>query len=174
MRAARTFRLLMSSFAIVAIGAAAGCGGGENLIPADRASTFDSALQQVADATRAGDCQQATDALRSAQRAYAALPASVDDRLTARLRDGLEQLVRTVPTQCREAAGQTQTTTTSTAPTTTTTEPATTTTTTTTTEPTTTTTAPPATTTTTTPTTTDPNGGITPGEPTGADPGASP
>ncbi len=160
--------LLTAAIAAAAVALLSACGSGDNLLPPDRASTLDSALQQVSDATRAGDCQGASDALQSAQRAYAALPANVDERLTARLKDGLEQLVRTVPTQCREAAGQTQTTTTTTTEPTTTTTTTTPTTTTTTPTTTTTTTTTPTTTTTTTPTTTDPNGGVAPDQTTAA------
>ncbi len=163
MRRTRMIPLLTAAIVAVAVGLASGCGSGEKLIPPAQATALDSALQQVTDATRNGECQQANDALGSAQRAYQALPASVDDGLKARLRQGLQQLTDTVPDQCKAAAGTTQPTTTKSTATTTTTEP--TTTTTTTTEPTTTTTTttePPPTTTTTTPTSTDPNGGVAP------------
>ena len=165
MRRSRVIPLLTSvMFALVAL-AAAGCGGsGEKLLPADQARSLDSALQQVSDATRAGECRQALSALTSAQRIYAALPASIDERLSARVKDGLDQLAKTVPTQCDavpDTPAKPAVTTTGTTGTSTSTPPTTTTTTT----PTTTTTTP-TTTTTTTPTQTDtgttPNGGITP------------
>ena len=162
----RTFSLLTAAIAAVVLAFASGCGGSDKLLPAGQASSLDTALQQVADATRNGECQKALQALGTAQHEFSVLPASVDDRLAARLQDGLEQLSKTVKPQCEAAAGQTNpTTTASTATTTaTTTEP---TTTTTTTEPattkTTTTTEPPTTTTTTPATTgTDPNGGVAP------------
>ncbi len=91
---------------------------------------------------------------RTAQKAFAAMPASVSTALRTRINDGLAQLADTVPTQCLDA-GRTTTSTPSTPSTSTSTStstPSTTTTTTTTTTPTTTTTTP--TTTTTTPTTT--------------------
>ena len=170
MRARRTFPLLTVVALLALIGGSAGCGNSDKLLPADQASTLDSALQQVADATGAGNCQEAQDALQNAQQAFAKLPASVDPRLTARLKQGLQQLTVTVGPQCKavaEAAKPTTTTTTATTPSTTT-QPTTTTTTgsttTTTTQPTTTTT----TTTTTTPppttTSTGPNGGVSPGQ----------
>ncbi len=166
----RTFPLLTVVIAVAMIGGTAGCGNSDKLLPADQASTLDTALQQVADATGAGDCQQAQAALQAAQQAYAKLPASVDTRLTARLKQGLQQLTVTVGPQCKAIADQAKPTTTTTTATTpsTTTEPTTTTTsstttTTATTTPTTTTTTP--TTTTTTPTTsTGPNGGVSPGQ----------
>jgi hypothetical protein len=160
----RTFPLLTVVIAI----AAAGCGNSDKLLPADQASTLDTALQQVADATGAGDCQQAQDALQNAQQAYAKLPASVDPRLAARLKQGLEQLTITVGPQCKAIAEQAKPTTTTTTVPSTTTEPTTTTTTssttTTTTEPTTTTTTPATTTTPPTTTATGPNGGVSPGQ----------
>jgi hypothetical protein len=160
--------LLTAAIVAAVAGLATGCGNSQKLLPPSRASALDTALGQISDATRAGECQQALDALGSAQKAYAALPASVDDALMARLRDGLQQLTETVPVQCKAAADQTQpattpsTTATTTTPstTTTTTEPTTTTTTTTTA----TTTEPPTTATTTPPTDTLPNGGVPPGQ----------
>jgi hypothetical protein len=151
----------------------AACGGGDaGLIPAQEASALDVALEQVGDATGSGDCAAANSALRSAQNAFANLPDSTDPRLRERIGDGIAQLARTVPRECRENRPQTTTTTTDTQPTEpTTTEP--TTTTTTTTEPTTTTTTTQPTTTTTAPTTTSPPedpGGISPD----AEPGAAP
>ena len=177
MRRGRTFPLLTVAIAALAIGAASGCGNSDKLLPADQASTLDSALQQVADATGAGDCQQAQDALQNAQEAYAKLPASVDTRLTARLKQGLDKLSLTVGPQCRAVAEQAKPTTTATTTPATTSEPTTTTTTgstTTTTTPTTTTTTP-TTTTTTPPTTTStgPNGGVSPGQSTPAQPGTT-
>jgi hypothetical protein len=163
MRARNAISLLTATILAVA---AAGCANGRSLIPADRASTLDSALQQVSDATGAGDCPLATQALGNAQAAYTALPASVDARLRTRIREGLAHLSQTVPVQCKTGGGAKP------APTTTTVAPTTSATTTT---RTTTTSTPTTTTTTTTPTTTptttqttatgtSPNGGVTPGQ----------
>ncbi|MFM8762827.1 MAG: hypothetical protein ACKOFC_06150 [Solirubrobacterales bacterium] len=144
--------------ALVAAGALAGCGGSGSpkLIPADSADALDGSIQEVADATAAGDCGAAESALATAEDQLASLPRSVDTQLKERIAEGLQQLEATVPAQCREAKPKTtQTTTTEPTTTTTTTEP--------TTETTTTTTRTTTTTTPTTPTTTPDNGGITPG-----------
>jgi hypothetical protein len=148
----------------------AACGSSSKLLPAGDAAAMDNALANVADATSAGDCPRATQALREAQQAYARLPASVDPALSARIREGLARLANSVPNQCRAAnlpAGSGPSTGTSaTAPTSSSTT-TTTTGTTTTTTPTTTTTTP--TTTTTTPTTTTTQTGTT-GNPGGVSP----
>ncbi len=144
--------------AIVAAGALSGCGGSGSpkLIPADSAEALDGSIQQVADATAAGDCGAAESALATAENQLASLPRSVDTQLKERISEGLQQLEATVPAQCREAKPKTTpTTTTEPTTTTTTTEP--------TTQTTTTTTRTTTTTTPTTPTTTPDNGGITPG-----------
>ncbi|CAB4857526.1 unannotated protein [freshwater metagenome] len=161
-------RRLVALLSLVLAGAAlAGCGASASLIPPSSATGLEQALQQVSDATSAGDCRAATTGLGRAQSLASALPANLNQRLRARLQAGLTQLVRTVPDQCKAAAAQNaRPRPTTTLPTTTTTLP--TTTTTTTTQPTTTTTTP--TTTTTQPTTTTtqpsgPNGGISPDQP---------
>lgn len=158
---AHTIALLLSLFGVLA---ASGCGSGEKLIPADQASSLDSALQQVSEATSAGECSRALSELQSAQASYARFPRSVDERLAARIKDGLDQLAATVAAQCEEARarndGETPVTTTTAEPdTATTSEPETTTTT---------TTHPTTTTTTTTPTTTAPP--TTTGDPGGVSP----
>jgi hypothetical protein len=125
-RAAALRRLwtLLTACALALV--AAGCGNSSELIPASDASKLDTALQRVAEATDAGDCERATAALKEAQDAFAALPSEVSSRLTTRLSAGLKQLSDTVPTQC-QAGGitpadsgptgpETTTTTTTTAP----------------------------------------------------------
>lgn len=168
--------LLCAVACVAAILAATGCGGTDKLLPAGPAASLDSTLQQVSDETRGGNCRQALDALRSAQDQAAALPASVDPQLAARIDAGLRQLAKTVPDQCRAAANATPSTPRTTTGATTSEPTTTTTTSTSTTTPTTTTTTTPTTTTTTTPTTTgtstQPNGGITP-EQTATQPGAA-
>ncbi len=163
MRRPRAISLGTGLALAAAAAAAGGCAGGEQLIPADQARSLDSTLQQVADATRAGECRRALNELAAAQRIYADLPDTLDARLAARIKQGLDQLARTVPTQCADVPQTpTRPSTTTTTQATTTTGPTTTTTTTTT--PTTTTTTPTSTTTPTTPTGTGttPNGGIAP------------
>jgi len=162
---ARTIALLSALFGALAV---AGCGSGEKLIPSDQANSLDSALQQVSEATSAGECARALSELQSAQAIFARLPQSIDERLAARIKDGLDQLAATVDTQCEEARarneGRTDATTTTTEPQTTTTTDAETTTTTTT-RPTTTTTTTTAPTTTAPPTTTGDPGGVSPDQP---------
>lgn len=91
--------------AIVAAGALAGCGGSGSpkLIPADSAEALDGSIQEVADATAAGDCGAAESALATAENQLAALPRAVDTQLKERIAEGLQQLEATVPAQCREA-----------------------------------------------------------------------
>ncbi len=114
------------------------CGSTKKLIPAGDASALDSALARVSDATNAGDCTAANTALADAQKAFAALPASVSTALRARINDGLAKLSDTVPTQCLTRPHHDATPTTpSTSTSTSTSTPSTTTTTTTTTTPTT-------------------------------------
>ena len=163
----RPAALALVLLASAALGA---CGSGAALIPANTAMSLDEALQQVRDATTAGNCRTAHASLERARTLARTLPATVDERLRARLTSGLAQLARTVPDQCSAAADRTpsgSSTSTTTPSTTTTTAPSTTTTTTapstttTTTQPPTTTTAP------TTTTMTGPNGGISPDQPPG-------
>ena len=154
----RPAALALVLLASAALGA---CGSGAALIPANTAMSLDEALQQVRDATTAGNCRTAHASLERARTLARTLPATVDERLRARLTSGLAQLARTVPDQCSAAADRTpsgSSTSTTTPSTTTTTAPSTTTTTT---QPTTTTTAP------TTTTMTGPNGGISPDQPPG-------
>ena len=164
MRRPRATTFVTGAVLTVVMAVAAGCGGGgEQLIPADQARSLDSTLQQVADATRAGECGKAINEIAAAQRLYARLPSTLDERLSARIKQGLDQLAKTVPGQCAASPSTPTRPTTSTATQTSTTDPTTTTTT---------TTEPPTTTTTTSPTTstpttstgtgTTPNGGITP------------
>lgn len=163
MRPPRAISLLTGLMLAAAAFAVAGCAGGEQLVPADQARSLDSTLQQVADATRAGECRKALSELAAAQRIYADLPETLDDRLAARIKQGLDQLAETVPAQCAAAPETPTTPTTTSTDTTTSTTGPTTTTKTTTTEPTTTTTTPTTTTQTTqTGTGTTPNGGIAP------------
>jgi cell division protein FtsN len=145
------------------------------LIPQRSADRLKSALSDVRSAVDAGNCQQAQQAVTRARGVLVNLPSAVDDRLVARLRQGLDNLQSVAPRECEQQSTQTQTqgTTTTTAPETTPQETTTTdttpsdTTTTDTTPPDTTTTAPPDTTTappdttTTPPTAADPSGGTT-------------
>src|SRR3954447_1575952 len=88
------------------------------LIPQRSASRLKSALAEVRRAVAAGDCADADQAISRARGTVGNLPASVNDRLVARLRQGLDNLESIAPRDCRE-----QTTQTTTVPTTTTTTP---------------------------------------------------
>ena len=153
-------RLPLAFLLGVAAAVLVACGGGssDKLLPQTPASKINNDLDAIRTAVDQHDCQAADQALQDLARDIDALPASVDRRLRARLRQGYRKLAVRVPIDCQQ-----QTTTTTTVPTTTTTTPTTTETTptTTTTTPTTTTTTP--TTTETTPTTTTTTGGASPG-----------
>jgi hypothetical protein len=161
---------LLAAVLGVACGVLAGCGSSGDrsaLIPPRSADRLKSALSDVRSAVDDGDCQAAARAIVRARGILLNLPQAVDDRLVARLRDGIDNLQQIGPKECQQQdttptqSTTTQTTTTQTSPTettptnttptdttptdttpTTTTPP--TTSTTTTTAPTTTTTAPPA------------------------------
>lgn len=89
-----------------------GCGDRSHLIPSGDASRLDSALDQVAAATSAGDCATARQAVSRASDVLAGLPDSVDSRLRARLRAGIANLNQSVPVQCAEGGSDTTTETT--------------------------------------------------------------
>ncbi len=72
------------------------------LIPASDAGTLTSALDQVAAATRSGECVAAGQALSRAQGAVIRLPSSVDPRLKRRLQSGIDNLRKRVPVDCQQ------------------------------------------------------------------------
>jgi hypothetical protein len=95
------------------------CGGDRSgLIPASNAGTLTSALDQVAAATKAGECEKAGQALSRAQGAVIRLPASVDPRLKRRLQSGIDNLRKRIPDDCQQTTSTAAPTTTE-APTTT-------------------------------------------------------
>ena len=160
MRAALPY--LLAAVLGVSAAALAACGSSasdrKQLIPPRSADRLKTALSDVRSAVDSGNCDSAERAVARARGVLVNLPRAVDDRLVARLRQGLDNLQQIAPGECRSTSDTTpaQTTTTTpatptTATTDTTTTPTTSTsTTTTTTTPTTgtTTTTPPATTTT--------------------------
>jgi cell division septation protein DedD len=175
MRSALPFLLAavlgMSAALLVACGSSAS--DRKKLIPTGSADRLKSALSDVRSAVDSGNCSSAEQAIVRARGVLVNLPSAVDDRLVARLRQGIDDLEKIAPDECRKnQTTSTETTTGTTTPETTstpttattdtTTTPTTSTsTTTTTTTPTTTgttTTAPPATTTT---APADPSGGTT-------------
>ena len=72
------------------------------LIPASDAGTLTAALDQVASATKAGECVRAGQALSRAQGAVIRLPSSVDPRLKTRLQSGIDNLRKRVPVDCQQ------------------------------------------------------------------------
>ena len=164
----------------VTAGLLAACGSSasdrKQFIPQRSADRLSSALSDVRSAVDDGDCEQAKRALARARGVLVNMSPAVSDRLRTRLRQGVDNLEKIVPDECRKNQTTTPETTTSTpttattdttsTPTTATTDTTTTpttattdtTTTPTTTTGTTTTTTPPATTTT---APADPSGGTT-------------
>jgi cell division septation protein DedD len=174
MRAALPF--LLAAVLGVGSGVLAACGGSgdrSDLIPQRSADRMKSALDDARSAVDDGNCDTAERALARARGVLVNLPPSVDDRLVARLRQGIDNLDRIAPDECQkqqqnttptESTTQstpTETTTTSTTPTETTPTETTPTTTTTTPTTSTSTTTPPPTTTTTSPPA-DTTGGVNP------------
>ena len=162
MRAALPF--LLAAVMGVAAAALVACGSSDSrsdLIPQSSAGRLNSALSDLRRAVDAGECTAAARALARARGILVTLPPSVDARLVARLRQGLDNLDNIAPRECGQNATESTPTTTESTPTTTETHTRPTTPTHTTTTPTTTT----GTTTTTTPTTTtgppDTTGGAT-------------
>jgi hypothetical protein len=175
MRSALPF--LLAAVLGVATAALAACGGSgdrSDLIPPRSADRLTSALSDVKQAVDDHDCDEAGQAVARARGVLVNLPRAVDDRLVARLREGLDNLQKTAPQQCQQTTTSTPTTTQDTTPTDTTptdttptdttptdTTPTDTTPTDTTTTPTTGTTTTPPTTTTTPPASGDTTGGTT-------------
>lgn len=158
--------LLAGAAAAVAVG----CGDRSHLLPVNDAQALKSQLASVQQAVDAGNCAEANAALDRASTAAQNLDAQqLDRRLRRRILDGIQQLRKTVPDDCKAAQTQTVETTTTETTTTETVQP--TTTTTTETVPTTTTPTTPTTPTETTPSTqTTPQTPTTPTTPDGTNP----
>jgi hypothetical protein len=164
MRSALPF--LLAAVLGVATAALAACGGSSDrsdLIPPRSADRLTSALSDVQQAVGDHDCNEAEQAVARARGVLVNLPRAVDDRLVARLREGLDNLQKIAPQECQqETTTSAPTTTQDTTPTDTTpTDTTPTDTTQTDTTPTTGTTTTPPTTTTTPPATGDTTGGTT-------------
>jgi hypothetical protein len=175
MRAALPY--LLAAVLGVAAAALVACGSSasdrKKLIPPRSADRLKTALSDVQSAVDDGNCDSAARAITRARGALVNLPRAVDDRLVARLRQGIDNLEQIAPDECQsnqqtstETTTETTTPETTSTPTTATTDTTTTPTTSTSTSDTTTTpttststtTAPPPTTTT---TPADPSGGTT-------------
>jgi hypothetical protein len=108
----------VSSAALVACGS----GGGDrsDLIPQRSASRLKSALTDVESAVDEGNCDAAERAVARARGVLVNLPRAVDDRLVARLRQGIDNLQQIAPDECRQQGTTSTATTQTTAPTSTT------------------------------------------------------
>jgi hypothetical protein len=173
----RVMPFVLAALLGVAAAGLVACGGGgdrSDLIPQRSADRLKSALSDVRSAVDDGDCEEAAQAVSRARGVLVNLPSAVDERLVARLEQGLDNLETVAPRECEQQATQTQTQETTTAAPETTPEDTTPTdtapeetTTTDTTPPETTTTAPPETTTTAPPETTTTAPAPAPGDPSG-------
>jgi hypothetical protein len=105
---------------VLGVGAAlvVACGGGSKLLPAQNASQLRSDFDAVAAAVSTGSCDTA---LKSAVAAtgtdIAALPSTVDPRLTASLQSGVRTLTNRAAVECKQQSTTSTTTTTDTTPT---------------------------------------------------------
>jgi cell division septation protein DedD len=118
MRSALPF--LLAAVLGVATAALAACGGSgdrSDLIPPRSADRLTRALSDVRQAVDDHKCDEAEQAIARARGVLVNLPRAVDDRLVARLRDGLDNLQKIAPQQCQEQTTSTQTTTQDTTPT---------------------------------------------------------
>jgi hypothetical protein len=85
------------------------CGGNDNLIPSNDASSLENALDQVSADFHAGKCQAAEQAVSKLNGALVNLPDSVDARLRSRLRSGVANLDTRVRATCTQTQQQPQT-----------------------------------------------------------------
>ena len=122
MRAALPF--LLAAVLGVATAALAACGSGGDrsaLIPQRSADRLKTALSDVQSAVDQRECDSAEQAIARARGVLVNLPPAVDDRLVARLRQGLDNLQSIAPKECQqETTTSTETTTETTTPTNTT------------------------------------------------------
>jgi hypothetical protein len=111
MRAALPF--LLAAVLGVATAGLAACGSGgdrRDLIPPRSADRLKAALGEVEQAVDDGDCDGAARAVTRARGRLVNLPRSVDDRLVARLREGIDNLATVAERECTEQQTQEQTT----------------------------------------------------------------
>jgi len=97
---------LLAAVLGVGCGVLAGCGGSGGdrsaLIPQRSADRLKSALSDVQSAVDDGNCQAAARAIVRARGILVNLPQAVDDRLVARLRQGIDNLQQIAPQQCQQ------------------------------------------------------------------------
>jgi len=96
---------LLAAVLGVGCGVLAACGGSGDrsaLIPQRSADRLKSALSDVQSAVDDGNCQAAARAIVRARGILVNLPQAVDDRLVARLRQGIDNLQQIAPQQCQQ------------------------------------------------------------------------
>jgi len=97
---------LLAAVLGVGCGVLAACGGSNGdrsaLIPQRSADRLKSALSDVQSAVDDGNCQAAARAIVRARGILVNLPQAVDDRLVARLRQGIDNLQQIAPQQCQQ------------------------------------------------------------------------
>jgi len=97
---------LLAAVLGVGCGVLAACGGSGGdrsaLIPQRSADRLKSALSDVQSAVDDGNCQAAARAIVRARGILVNLPQAVDDRLVARLRQGIDNLQQIAPQQCQQ------------------------------------------------------------------------
>ena len=97
---------LLAAVLGVGCGVLAACGGSGGdrsaLIPQRSADRLKSALSDVRSAVDDGNCQAAARAIVRARGILVNLPQAVDDRLVARLRQGIDNLQQIAPQQCQQ------------------------------------------------------------------------
>jgi hypothetical protein len=111
MRAALPF--LLAAVLGIATAARAACGSCDgnrrDLIPPRSADRLKSALSDVEQAVDNGDCDGAARAVARARGRLVLLPRAVDDRLVARLRQGIDNLANVAARECEEKVTETTT-----------------------------------------------------------------
>jgi outer membrane biosynthesis protein TonB len=93
------FRSLLIAAGVSAL--LAGCGSeNEKLIPQGDADQLSSLVAEAGDASAAGDCDAAQEAVRQAEQQISGLPRRTDKQLKANLRDWLDHLDRQIGKEC--------------------------------------------------------------------------
>jgi hypothetical protein len=114
-------RLLTLPLALVlgaacALLVACGSGGGDDLIPANRADAMQQRLDRIAAAVSDGSCTSVDNDLSRLQQQINALSSSVAPALRQRLQEGVNNLAQIAPEACLAQSQSTQTTPTETVP----------------------------------------------------------
>lgn len=93
----------------LAVGVAA-CGSPtrSDLIPADAAQSLQERLDSISSKVDGGECGSLPQDLAQLRASLSTLPTAVDDRLRARLAEGVANIVSIAPAQCADAATRNQ------------------------------------------------------------------